>query len=221
MNAKTKLEAVPTPAQLLREAIAQRDNAAKEVEGLRARANLFAPIEAEAAAAQAELQGILQRDAAAMQTWAQGGAIGAAPEPDHKAREEATRKLGQAGAKLSAAGGAKAQIEADTQAANDQYREAQQRVRAAEAEVLGQELLRAAQAMKDAAIAYLKAEDYYFAVRVALFGVDNAKGTAFSALAEPIARPLTMEEQRSLAEEFTRQNRQRLDALCQGDEVPA
>ena len=196
MSAKPQIEAVPTPADILRDAIATRDGFAKQVEAIRAKANIFAPIEAEVAASEAELQMILQADARAMQEWATAGAKGAPPEPQHKAREAATTKVSAARAKLTAAGGAKAAFEAEISKANQDYTQALAIVKNAEREVIGHELLRRAHAMKKAAIDYLNAETCFFMVRNAASNIGGCDGY-FSQVQE-ITRPLVLEEEAAL-----------------------
>lgn len=219
MNAKNKLEAIQTPAQLLRGAIARRDSTVAEIETIRARANHFAPIEAEVGAAEAALQTLLQQDAAAMQAWADAGATAPSPDPDHNAREAAARKVSDARAKLHATGGAKARIEAETREAHGRHQEALQVLRAAEAEVLGQELIRSAHAMKAASLAYLDTEQHYFNARQGLFAVDAGKATVFAEQAGAIATPMNIEQEREFGQQAFGRSQQRLASLIQGNEV--
>jgi hypothetical protein len=219
MNAKTKLEAVPTNAQLLREAIARRDSTARDIETTRARAKCFAPIEAEVSAAQGELSAVLQRDAAAMQKWVDDGAQGLPPEPDHKTRDAAARKLAEASAKLSATGSARQQIEADTRDAHQRHLDALKAVRLAEFDVLAPELLRSAQAMKDAALVYLAAEQHYFASRTALFDLDSEMAQAPSDQAAAVGAPMNVQQEREFAQQAHAKSQKRLAALRAGQEV--
>jgi hypothetical protein len=218
MNAKTKLEAVPTPAQLLREAIARRNSTVAEIETIRERSKCFAPIEAALSAAQGELNAILQRDAEAMRKWVDEGAHGQPPEPDHNARDAAARKVADASAKLGATGSARQQIESDTRDAHQRHLEALQAVHSAEVDVLAPELLRSAQAMKDAALLYLAAEHHYFASRTALFDLDAARAQLPGDQAAAIGAPMTVEQDREFAQQRHAKSQQRLAALRSGED---
>lgn len=218
MNIKPKIEAVPTAAQLLRDAIAYRDSTVTDMEAIRAKTQHFAPIEAEVTAAEGELQRVLQHDADAMQKWVDAGASGAAPEPEHKARENAARKVSDARAKLNATGHAKGQIESDVREAHERHLEAVTGVRSAESNVLGEELLRSASAMKAAALVYLAAEQHYFAIRTTLLDADPVKATPIASQAGEIGRPMNVEEERKFIQQTLAKSRQRCVALCQGQD---
>lgn len=219
MNAKTKLEAIPTPAQLLRDAIAHRDALAQEIETITKRYQMFAPIEAEVAAAEGDLQRVLQIDATAMKAWADAGAKGDAPNIDHDAREAGARKLTHARAKLEATGVAKRQIEADHAAAHERYRHAQSLLRAAEIEVLAQEFIRSGHAMKQAANAYLATELHHFAVKQMMFNLDGGRAGAVEESLRPFTRPMNIEEERQFNQQVMPDIEHHLAALLRGEEL--
>jgi hypothetical protein len=221
MSTKPKIEAVPMPAQLLREAIAHRDSSATDVNTIRAKADHFAPIEAQVRTAESELNGILSRDAEAMQAWVINGAKGTPPEPDHKAREAAARKLSEAGARLSATGAARSQIDAEVAQAQDRHRAAQQAVQIAESDVLGREFILSAHAMKDAARAYLTTEYHYFNTRVAMFAKDFGNAGVLSEQAQVIGAPLNVQQDHELAQQTLATSQQRFAALLRGEELAA
>lgn len=218
MSAKPHIEAVPTPAQLLREAIARQDEIRAEITRIEQKLQFLAPIQAEEASAQSALNAVLQRDAEAMQAWMHEGAQGAAPEPDRKARDEATRTLAQASAKLQAAGMAKASIEAELTAARQRYAEAQAAVTAAEGQVMGDEFLRSAKALNEAYLAQLTAETHYNAAKDAMFASNRVMASALAQRASDIMRPLDLNGSRQLAGEVYQRAQHRFVALRAGIE---
>lgn len=221
MNAKTHIEAVPTPAQLLREAIARQDDIRAEITRIEQKLQFIAPIQAEESSAQGALNEVLRRDAEAMQAWMNDGAQGAAPEPDKKAREEAIQKLGQASAKMQAAGMAKASIEAEHSAAHQRYAEAQAGVTAAEGQVMGDEFLRSAKALNEAYLAQLTAETHYNAAKDAMFASNRVMAGALAQRASDIMRPLDLNGGRKLADEVYQRAQRRFAALRAGEDPKA
>lgn len=215
MSIKPNFEAVPTPADNLRKAIATRDGFAVEVETIRSKTAIFAPIEAEVAAAEAELQMVLQADARAMQEWATAGANGAPPEPQHKVREAAATKVSAARAKLNATGIAKAGFTDEISKANANYSQAQAVVKLAEREVLGQEVIRRAQAMKRAAIDYLNTETCFHRARNAAAVAGGCDG--YFAQAHEITQPLNLEQEAALGADTQAKYESHLAALLRGE----
>jgi hypothetical protein len=216
MTAKPNIQAVQTPAERMRQAIATIETTLQEVENLRAKAAMFAPIEAEAAAAEAELQTILQADADAMRMWASDGARGAAPEPSNKAREEATRKVSTARAKLNASRGALAEFQGELDRANQRHLNAHAAEKDALRVVLGQELLHRARVVKDAARRYLATEHHYARVKRAALeigGLDHLLSEA-----QEITKQFLPPDEVEIAEAARLVCEKRLYALSQGQE---
>lgn len=221
MNAKTHIEAVPTPAQLLREAIARRDVVSEEITRIEQKLQFIAPIQAEEASAQSALNEVLRRDAEAMQAWMNDGAQGAAPEPDKKAREEAVHKLGQANAKLQAAGKVKAQIEQAHAEAHQRLAEAQAAITAAETQIMADEFLRSARALHDAHLAQLRAEAHYNAAKEAMHATNRSMASALTDRAAALLRPLNRAEAGDLELEIFQRAQRRFAALRAGEEPKA
>jgi hypothetical protein len=218
MNAKTHIEAVPTPAQLVREAIARRDRISEEITRIEQKLQFIIPIQAEEASAQSALNEVLRRDAEAMQAWMNDGALGAAPDPDKKARDAAIQKLGQASAKMQAAGNTKVSIEAEHVAAHQRYVAAQAEVTAAESQAMGDEFLRSAKILADAQVARLVAETHYAAAKDAMFATDRALAGALAQRASDIMRPLNLAEGRELANDVYQRAQHRFAALRAGED---
>lgn len=218
MNAKTHIEAVPTPAQLLREAVAHRDAIDAEITTIVEKLHFIDPIQAEEASAQSALNEVLRRDAEAMQAWMNDGAQGAAPEPDKKAREEAVHKLGQANAKLQAAGKVKAQIEQEHAEAHKRRAEAQAAIAAAETQIMADEFLRSAKALHDAHLAHVGAEAHYNAAKDAMFATNPSMASALTDRAAALLKPLNLGESRDMELEVFQRAQRRFAALRAGEE---
>lgn len=215
MSIKPNIEPVPNPASALREAIAIRDDLSNQMADIHAKTAIFAPIEAEVATADADLQMILQADARAMQSWAEGGATGAPPEPAHRAREAATLKVSAARAKLNATGTAKEGFQVEITQTSQKYIIANQGVKNAEREVLIHEVLRRSHAMKKAAIDYLNAETNFFQVRNAAAGAGGCD--AAFAQSQEITRALTQEDEAALRIETQGRINDYIHALLRGE----
>lgn len=221
MNATTHIEAVPTPAQLLREAIARRDAIAAEISQIEQKLQFIAPIQAEEASAQSALNEVLRRDAEAMQAWMNDGAQGAAPEPDTMARQEAVQKLGQANAKLQAAGKVKAQIESKHADAHRRLAEAQTAIADAEAQIMADEFMRSTEALGNAYLAQMKAQIHYNAARDSMFAVNRTMASALTDRAAEMLRPLNRGQTADLELELFQLAQRRFAALRAGEDPEA
>lgn len=217
MTSKQNIEAVPTTSQRLRQAIGARESIGREMEDNRARAARLAPLEAELAAANAALQGVLQKDADAMHAWAVDGANDVIPEPNHKAREAAARRVSDAQAKLNSAGMANAQFDAEYLALQERGVEAQNAVKDAQLPIIEEEILHRVQLLKDAARRYLMAEQFYYrgcSAAYELAGCDPLLQRA----AELAKEPFSASEKVEMFERVRVASEQRLEALLRGDE---
>jgi len=221
MNAKTHIEAVPTPAQLLREAIARRQAIAAEITQIEQKLQFITPIQAEEASAQTALNEVLRRDAEAMQAWMNDGAQGPAPEPNRKDRDEAANKLSQANAKMLAAGKVKEQIESEHKDAHRRLAEAQAAIADAETQIMADEFLRSAKALAEAYLAQVKAEAHYNAAKEAVFATNRVMASALTDRAAELLRPLNRQEAGDLELEVFQLARRRFAALRAGEEPKA
>jgi hypothetical protein len=217
MVSKPQIQAVPTPLQVLREAIAERDAAAAQADALRAKADMFAPVQAEVAAAEAAMHQVLQKDIDAMHAWAEAGATTAPPEPSTEARKEAAQRVAAARTKLETSAGAVRQFEQQMVIANQRYGDALPAVTNAQRPVLGEELLRRAHDMKEAARIYIAAEQLFFRIHRSV--VDFGGMDDYLARAAEITKPLTLTEEMGVGEVTRIKSEQILQALMRGEEV--
>lgn len=165
MNAKTNIQPVPTALDRLRAALATRDELGKQSSEIMAKIERLAPIEAEVALAQSSLQEVMAAEQQKLQAWADKGAKGAPPAVDSAAREQASRKLADAKARLEASGPVKGSLTDDLMAINSQLQEHRYTIGAALMDVLGEEVLRAVEDMRKTSLAVLESEAAYFAIR--------------------------------------------------------
>jgi hypothetical protein len=216
MNAKLKIEAVPRPAQVLREAIAHRDAVAGEINDNRAKAALLDPLILELADADAALKDVLKKDADALHAWALAGAQGPSPSPDQRGRDEATRKVAEANAKLNASGIARNQFDVAYHEIVGRHQDAQLAVQAAQRAAIGDELLRSGTKQKTAAKAYLMAEFAHSHVMQAARQV----GTPDHYLAEAaeITKPLLTADETNIRNEAAALMAPHLQALLRGED---
>jgi len=217
MSTKPQIQGIPTSHQVLRDAIAERDAAAAKVDALRAKADLFAPVQAEVAAAEAALQQVLQKDIDAMQAWAEAGASSVPPESNHKARQEAAQRVTAARTKLETSAGAVREFEQQMVEANQRYIDALPAVVNAQREVIGEQLLRKAQDMKAAARDYIAAEQLYFRVQRAANEIGGMD--AYLARATKLTKPLMSSEEMEIGEAARMKSGRVLQALMRGEEV--
>jgi len=164
MNAKANIQAVPTALDHLRDALATRDELSSQSNEMAAKIERLAPIEAQVALAQANLQKILDEDADKLRSWADEGAKGEPPAVDSAAREQASRRLADAKARLEAAGQVKGSLTQDMAAISAQLQQHRYVIGNALMEVLGEEALRAIEGMRKTSMAVLESEAAYFAV---------------------------------------------------------
>lgn len=165
MNAKTNIQAVPTALDHLRAALATRDELGKQSSEIMAKIERLAPIEAEVALAQSSLQEVMASEQQKLQAWADKGAKGAPPAVDSAAREQASRGLADAKARLEASGPVKGSLTDDLMAINTQLQQHRYTIGTALMDVLGEDALRAVGEMRGASLAVLESEAAYFAIR--------------------------------------------------------
>ena len=164
MNANTNIQAAPTALDHLRAALATRDELDKQSSEIMAKIERLAPIEAEVALAQAHLQEVMAAEQQKLQAWADKGAKGEPPAVDSAAREQASRRLADARARLETAGAVKGSLESDLEPINKQLQDHRYVIGVALMDVLGEEVLRTVEGMRKTSLAVLESEGAYFAV---------------------------------------------------------
>lgn len=164
MNAKTNIQAVPTPLDRLHAKQAELAKLSAEGERIRDKIDALAPIEAEVAQARAELGQVIAADEKAIRVWVEAGGKGATPSGNTPAREAAARKLAAAQSKLTAAQGVRGDLEQEWQALCDRARPFESEIKTLAVDVVGEEALRAVTAYRNAVVTMLEAEAYYWAV---------------------------------------------------------
>jgi hypothetical protein len=163
MNAKTNFEAVPSAMDRLRAAHAKRDELAAVSAEVQQKLDKLAPLEAAVAQARADLQQIEQADADALRAWIDQGGNGTAPTGNAPAREAAARKLASAEARLKSSRDVQSSLERQLLDANEGLRDFAPALRAAEIEVIGEEVLRAVEMMRQTSMAVLESEAHFLA----------------------------------------------------------
>ncbi|MBD8873870.1 hypothetical protein [Rhodanobacter sp. DHB23] len=165
MNAKANIQPVPTALDHLRAALTTRDELGKQSAELMAKIERLAPIEAEVALAQSHLQDVMAAEQQKLQTWADKGAKGEPPAVDSAAREQASRRLADAKARLEAAGAVKGSLTDDAMAINVQLQQHRYVIGTTLMDVLGEEVLRTVEGMRKTSLAVLESEAAFFAIR--------------------------------------------------------
>lgn len=165
MNAKANVEVAPTAADRLRAAHAKRAELGAVSSEVQQKLEKLAPVEAAVAQARADLQQIERADADALRAWIDKGGEGTPPGGNTAAREAAARKLASAEARLKASKDVKGSLEDQLLSANTQLRDFAPALRAAEIEVIGEEALRAVEAMRKSVLAMMESEAYFLAAR--------------------------------------------------------
>lgn len=160
MNAQ--LNPVPSALDAYREAARKRNEITRGSRELQERIGALEPLHERHAAAKAIFDRITSEEAAMITEWARAGGQGDAPRSDAKAVEKAAKALAEAERVLQGAGIAKADLERDLLALNEQIQPAQANVRHAQAAVIGEEWLVRCEA-------YAKAVAQLDADRVTLF----------------------------------------------------
>ena len=220
MNAKTKIELVPDSAQRLRDAIKHREEEAAQAEEIRVRAERLAPLEAEVAAAESELQGILAADAAAIREWADGSASTLPPDRNAAAREEAARKLQAARSRLQTGRQIEKDIEQQYHAAIGKVAAAGELVKQAECDALGEEMIRACHARREAVEHYLAAEDYHGRVYRLVAGFESAQSGAWLGRSSDLSMPNSAEDNYNRQVKFGPKFEARIAAILTGAPPP-
>lgn len=216
MNAKLKIEPVATPAEVVREAIRRRDDLAQRLAETKHRLALLEPLEAELQAAQAELQAIIDEDSDTLRAWLRSGSGDEMPEPRLEARQAAARRVSACMAKLASGTGARATMDGEFAAMNEQYRDALEDVRRAEFDVMLRELERAAHTWRNAAIEYVAAEAIYTSARDTLFHMAPTEAGPASQHASTIVSPIKCE--REVADQARQLAADRFAKLLGGNE---
>lgn len=165
MNAKANIQAVPTALDHLRAALATRNELGARSSEITAKIERLAPIEAEVALAQANLQEVMATEQQKLRAWADKGAKGEPPAVDSTAREQASRKLADAKARMDASGPVKGSLSDEVMAINTQLQQHRYVIGDALMDVLGEEALRAVEGMRKTSMAVLESEARYFAIR--------------------------------------------------------
>lgn len=139
MNAQ--LNPAPSTLDTYREAARKRDEITHKSRELQDRIAGLEPLHERHAAAKAIFDSITAEEAALITAWARAGGQGDAPRSDAKAVEKAAKALADAERVLQAAGAAKADLERDLMAVNEQIAPVQAHVRHTQAAVIGEEWL--------------------------------------------------------------------------------
>lgn len=220
MNAKTKIELVPDSAQRLRDAIKHREEEVARAEEIRVRAERLAPLEAAVAAAESELQGILAADANAIREWADGSENNPPPDQNAAAREEAARKLQGAQSRLQTGRQIEKDIEQQYFAAIGKVKAAGDLVKQAECEALGEELIRACHARREAVENYLAAEDYHGRLHRLVAGFESAQSSAWLGRSAALSMPNSVEDNYNRQAKFVPKFEARITAILTGETPP-
>jgi hypothetical protein len=190
-------EPEPAPLTPNRQALADlnaaRQQAAAEVETLRARTNKLAKLKESVAALEIELSQTLAADGKQLEDWAMSDADSPAPQPDSKKRLALEAKLADAVSQARAADAAAASVESVLARANVKAGDLEHRVPALVAAVLLDEARALLPTISEAAAALAKAQVRYSALRDFLLSRaeaarDVAMGSGFFADLEALDR---------------------------------